>query len=177
MNKQIKTLIALLTLSLWVLPLAINIIWSNMQTQWVRKQVNYELLANNTKNLSKLILNQKEMEQLNWQHADEFEYQGEMYDVLKQEHSIGKTTFICYKDSKESKLKQNIKWMWIQLLAQTPWNKHQNKLQQNQWKKDYWPIEKCDILFLSVRKETKPLCLKFELSLYSNSIFNPPECC
>ena len=41
--------------------------------------------------------------------ADEFTYQGRMYDVISSEKSNGQITFKCYTDNKETALNQNLK--------------------------------------------------------------------
>jgi hypothetical protein len=45
---------------------------------------------------------------LRWKHAREFEYQGEMYDIIRSE-TIGDTMlYWCYHDRKETKLRKDL---------------------------------------------------------------------
>ena len=43
-----------------------------------------------------------------WQHEDEFEYNGRMYDVVSKEERNGKLHFWCLDDHKESQLKEQL---------------------------------------------------------------------
>ncbi len=41
-----------------------------------------------------------------WEHAREFEWKGEMYDVVKKENKDGDVLYTCKKDTKEDHLKK-----------------------------------------------------------------------
>ncbi len=45
---------------------------------------------------------------LDWEHSREFEYQGDMYDVVRSESTIDSVSYWCWKDEKESKLNKSI---------------------------------------------------------------------
>lgn len=44
---------------------------------------------------------------LHWEKPDEFEYKGEMYDVISSKQIRDSVIFICYHDKKESRLKES----------------------------------------------------------------------
>lgn len=54
------------------------------------------------KDLTLLSFTQKELSQLNWKDAKEFEYKGEMYDIVEREQKGNTTLFWCWKDEKET---------------------------------------------------------------------------
>jgi len=64
-----------------------------------------------------------ELEKLNWKHSHEFEFNGQMYDVVNKEIH-GKTTVLwCWNDSKETAINKQID----KLLAFALGNNQQSK--------------------------------------------------
>jgi hypothetical protein len=59
---------------------------------------------------------------LEWEHENEFEYQGEMYDVVRRTYSGGFVTYHLWWDHKETALNKR-----VDLLAQSIFNNHPNK--------------------------------------------------
>jgi hypothetical protein len=43
-----------------------------------------------------------EAKNLEWEHAKEFEYDGQMYDVVETKHHDNLVTYVCWPDEKES---------------------------------------------------------------------------
>lgn len=86
-----------------------------------------------SKNISKnelvlLKFSQKDTQtQLHWEHNKEFEYEGEMYDVVKSQTKGDSIWYWCWWDKAETQ----VKWQLNQLIAQ---NCHQNpQYQKNQF--------------------------------------------
>lgn len=52
-------------------------------------------------------INSSDLQNASWEDEKEFEWNGEMYDVVKQEIKDGKTIYTCKKDSKEDMLIKN----------------------------------------------------------------------
>ncbi len=48
-------------------------------------------------------------DQLEWEHAREFRYEGQMYDVIRIEKSEGLYRILCYCDKKESRLRDHFR--------------------------------------------------------------------
>lgn len=48
---------------------------------------------------------------LNWEHSREFEYKGEMYDILEQDTLGDSILYVCFHDVDETFSKKMIKWM------------------------------------------------------------------
>jgi len=42
--------------------------------------------------------------QLEWEHPEEFEYKGQMYDVIKTHSDVDSVSYLCYHDVPESKI-------------------------------------------------------------------------
>ena len=62
---------------------------------------------------------------LKWKHAGEFEYDGQMYDIVEK-HQEGDTSFYhCYKDHKETRLNKKIDRLVSSAMGQDPGQKSQ----------------------------------------------------
>lgn len=48
------------------------------------------------------------VEKLRWEHSKEFEYNGEMYDVVEMEEKSGTITYWCWWDHKETSLNKQL---------------------------------------------------------------------
>ncbi len=71
--------------------------------------INSLLMSNDVSSkIEKLIFTQNEyLNKLNWKDEEEFEFRGEMYDVLKTEISGNNITAYCLRDEKEEELISN----------------------------------------------------------------------
>ena len=56
---------------------------------------------------------------LYWEHSREFEYKGEMYDVIRFEKKGDTIWYWCYWDQKETKLKRDLAQLVIRILPPT----------------------------------------------------------
>ncbi len=45
---------------------------------------------------------------LKWEHSKEFEYRGEMYDIVSSSETKDSITYVCYWDKEETKIKKQI---------------------------------------------------------------------
>lgn len=58
--------------------------------------------------LVELSFTPEEEKQLRWEHSKEFEYKGEMYDVVESKSENGKTTYWCWWDNEETSLNKQL---------------------------------------------------------------------
>lgn len=76
---------------------------------------------------------------IKWEHSREFEYEGEMYDVIRSEVNGETTTYWCYHDRTETKVKNEIRLLIARALGQTP--QTQNKQSHiNNFFKTLYPV-------------------------------------
>lgn len=69
--------------------------------------------------------------QLRWEHAEEFEYQGQLYDVVERQQVGDTTVFKCWWDRKETQVKAQLEDLIAKTLKQHPPNQEsQKRLQQ-----------------------------------------------
>lgn len=62
-----------------------------------------------------------------WMHAKEFEYQGQMYDVVDAQTIGDSVTYWCWWDHEETSLNQRLKQLVEQALGQSPQKKENQK--------------------------------------------------
>lgn len=73
-----------------------------------------------------------EVKSLKWEHSREFEYHGEMYDVIRYESHSGLITYTCWHDVKESTLNKKI--------SRFSGGSYGSKLESNLLTKLYFPV-------------------------------------
>lgn len=105
--------------------------WLHYQKSVVRKQVKRQFLAGmNEEELVLLTFRASNLQaELRWEHSREFEYQGQMYDVVKSELKGDSMYFHCWPDHAESRLNQQIKDLVANVLNKHPQQQeHQKQL-------------------------------------------------
>ncbi|GAA5032817.1 hypothetical protein GCM10011506_23060 [Marivirga lumbricoides] len=75
----------------------------------------------------------EEAKVLKWEHAKEFEYQNEMYDVVEQQ-TIGDTTYYwCWWDHEETALNKQLSLLVVKALNNIP-----ERQEQEEWLSNYF---------------------------------------
>lgn len=138
----------------------------------IHQRVTHELKHKHKhKDLVQLIISKGEQyRQLIWHKAHEFEYKGQMYDIVDQNETKDSYLFTCYADKEESKIVQLIK-------KESQRKQHPEKQVSGKHKLTlfYTPIE---IQFTLLKDQPKPVF--YHLAEKPNSInahvLIPPEC-
>ena len=55
-----------------------------------------------------IVIENKDKSSMLWISQNEFQYKGDLYDIVKEENNEGKCTFYCVNDKKEKKLISNL---------------------------------------------------------------------
>ncbi len=95
----------------------------------VRKEIKRKIIAGIDKNeLVLLKFSEKDKQNLlKWEHSKEFEYLGEMYDVVET-NTVGDTTFYwCWWDYEETKLNKQLSKLVHAAWGENPLNRENNK--------------------------------------------------
>lgn len=114
----------------------------SIQIHQIREQVHAIVLHNLTED-QKLLLtfsNEDALTKLEWEHSREFEYNGEMYDVISLEVNGDSTSYLCYHDVRETRAKNELRNVIASALGSTP---HNQKSQSHitDFLKTLFPIE------------------------------------
>lgn len=113
----------------FIAPLATTYVFLNFQKLQVKKEVKRKILAGIKKNeLVLLKFTENEIKnQLNWKHPKEFEYKGEMYDVIETQ-TFGDTTYYwLWCDNKETFLNKQLDQLVSIVLGNNPKNQENQK--------------------------------------------------
>lgn len=62
----------------------------------------------NDEELVHLVFDEQTIQELRWEHSREFEYRGEMYDVVRTQEMEGEVHFWCWHDHEESSLNRRL---------------------------------------------------------------------
>ncbi|PTB91022.1 hypothetical protein C9994_16285, partial [Marivirga lumbricoides] len=108
------------SISLFIILFAPGLItysWLSHQKRAVKHEVKWKMIAGMDKNeLVLLKFTSEEAKVLKWEHAKEFEYQNEMYDVVEQQ-TIGDTTYYwCWWDHEETALNKQLSLLVVKAL-------------------------------------------------------------
>ena len=128
-----KQYISFLLLFLLIAPAVVSYTWLQHRKAVVRKEVKWKMIAGiDTHELVHFSFTRKEAQtQLNWEHAKEFEYKGEMYDVVKKVCTNDTIQYWCWWDHEETKLsKQLTKLLVGAYQKDAPTKDHQKQIIQ-----------------------------------------------
>lgn len=121
--------LCILLLSCLTAPLLVSYGWLHYQKNLVRKAVKSQMIAGLDENALVLLkfteADSKRL--LHWEHAQEFEYQGQMYDVVRTETRGDTIYYRCWLDSRESELNQQLKQLVASTLEKDPTNQENQK--------------------------------------------------
>ena len=105
-----RILLGIFLLACLTLPFVGTYIWLEQERSEVRHSV-FEKLASGLepKELVTLKFSKAELKELRWEHEREFEYQGQMYDVVEKRIQGDSLIYICWWDHEETHLKEEMK--------------------------------------------------------------------
>lgn len=119
---------SLLVLMVWVAPAPLLHVYLHNQITMVKQRVEKHLQNTDNEQLVTLTFTyQQARTLLRWEHAKEFEYQGEMYDIVSLQWHGNSVTFRCWHDTKETRLNKQLRHV---LAQQNPLNQHQKDAQK-----------------------------------------------
>ncbi len=113
--------------------------------------------------------------QLRWEHSMEFEYKGQMYDIVKKEIKGDISYYWCWLDHEETKLNRQLD----SLVAQVLWNNPQRQEKQNkliEFFKKLYSESNTKLFASSVGSEVIYFCCnKDSTSVYLTTPVPPPR--
>jgi hypothetical protein len=77
---------------------------------------------------------------LNWEHSREFEYKGEMYDVIRSETKGDSIWYWCYWDRKETKLRKELNVLLVSLMGPGQQSKNEGRQLNDFFKSLFLPV-------------------------------------
>lgn len=129
MKRRISAILLIISL---ILPAIATYSWLQHRKKAVRKEVKHKIIAGISKEeLTFLAFSSQEItSKLKWKHSKEFEFNGEMYDIVSSETKGDSTYYWCWWDYEETALNQQLKKMASQAMNSDPMatSKQQNLL-------------------------------------------------
>lgn len=112
-----------------VAPFAATYSWLQMQKKSVKSQVKKQIIAGiEEEELVHLAFTIDESKSiLDWEHENEFEFQGLMYDIVKSEIRGDSIFYICWLDKVESRLNNKLNEILARNLGDNPQNRNKQK--------------------------------------------------
>ncbi|AEE53853.1 hypothetical protein [Haliscomenobacter hydrossis] len=128
-----KNLYGILLLACLGVPLLGTYAWLQYQKLVVKREVKQALMAGMGKErLVRLAFTPAQADTvLHWEHSREFEYQGQMYDVVEAQMRSDSTIYWCWWDQEETLLNQHLSALVEKILERDPQRQHaQDQLSQ-----------------------------------------------
>lgn len=130
MKYILKRRILLISLLLvLVIPPFITFWWLHHQKDLVRKQVKHKIIQGIDRQELVLLSFTKQdiQEKLDWEHSKEFEYQGQMYDIVETIIAGDTIHYWCWWDHQETKLNKKLSLLTQRAFAKNPKQKEKKQ--------------------------------------------------
>lgn len=105
-----KQIIGLFLLFILIVPAVVTYTWIQHHKYSIKREVKEKLIAGI--DIQELVFfqfsNEELTTQLRWEHAKEFEYKSQMYDVVDKKIYTDSTYLYCWLDHKETKLNKQL---------------------------------------------------------------------
>lgn len=117
-------LLLLLTSPVWMVTL-----WTQLQIYSLRHEIKERIIAGLDPSELELLAFTKFQadKELDWEHEGEFEYRGEMFDVVRKMERADSVYFWCWKDEEETELNKDLERMLAMEKENQPLQKSQKE--------------------------------------------------
>jgi len=117
------------------LPFALTKLALQWQKKAIRKEVKKRINDGlKDEELVKLTFHKDDVDELLiWAKKDEFDFGGQMFDIVRSWESNDSVTYMCWKDDDESIIKQR-----LNQLSELEWSKNNSNRRQNERKADFY---------------------------------------
>lgn len=154
-------------------PVTTAFMFLQYQKKQVKREVKWKMIAGiDREELVVLKFTEAEKKtELNWKHSKEFEYRGEMYDIVETAVSGDTTTYWLWWDSEETKLNRQLDDLVAQVFGKSPKDeKGQEMLTQFYKQLFYAYAEPVSSAFIGVETTYTPYAENF-----SSALLTPPS--
>ncbi|MCS6988553.1 MAG: hypothetical protein NZM06_03465 [Chloroherpetonaceae bacterium] len=126
---SIDRVVSLAIVASFLLPFGAMGVWLHVQKALLKEEVKARLLASVDKaELIRLVFSKAQAEtELDWEEEREFEYKGEMYDVLEAEEIGDSIRCLCWRDDDETELNRRLRRLVAEAASGSPEHKEREK--------------------------------------------------
>ncbi|MCB0754958.1 MAG: hypothetical protein H6603_02180 [Flavobacteriales bacterium] len=104
-----KRLISIFLVLCLILPMLGMFGWLQQRRKEVRREVKHQIIAGLERSeLVLLTFTPEQHSKLKWKHSKEFEFEGEMFDIVETEVVDGVTQYWCWSDDEETALNKQL---------------------------------------------------------------------
>jgi hypothetical protein len=117
-----RTAVVFLLFTALAAPLLVGTVWPEVERYQVQRAVKWRMAAGlSDEQLTRLVFAKKDLQTaLRWEHEREFEYGGEMYDVVRREERGDSVALFCWHDREETVLNTTLRERVFQVLHHDP---------------------------------------------------------
>lgn len=96
--------------------------WLQIEKSALKREIKHQImdLTSDEELISLTFHKNDTLKLLDWEHSGEFEYQGEMYDVVRREYQDDKVTYHLWWDHEETELNRQLTDLTASLFDQSP---------------------------------------------------------
>lgn len=126
---RFKTISILLLFASLAAPLLGGWLWLEVEKKLVKREVKHRMIEGlDPSELTRLVFTLEAAETaLEWEHAGEFEYRGEMYDVVESFEKGDSVVYLCWWDHEETALNKQLHARVLQALQDDPSRQEQQR--------------------------------------------------
>ncbi len=130
-RSSFRAFLSLVILSAFFLPFGATYLGLHIQKWRIKKEVKAKLIQGLDKSeLTHFTFSKSQIEtELDWEHDREFEYKGEMYDVIERHEKGDSIEFLCWHDKAETELNQRLQ----RLVAKATHGSHEHHTRETQY--------------------------------------------
>ncbi len=130
-GSSFKAFVSLMILSAFCLPFCATYLGLHIQKWRIKKEVKAKLIQGLDKSeLTHFTFSKSQIEtELDWEHDREFEYKGEMYDVIERHEKGDSIEFLCWHDRAETELNQRLRM----LVAKAAHSSHEHQARESHY--------------------------------------------
>lgn len=124
-----KKLVSIFLLVCLIAPVAGTYFWLKHELKITKREVKGQIIAGlDESELVNFKFSKSDADiSLKWKHSKEFEYRGEMYDVVKSVEKGDTIFYTCWWDNKETKLNKKLAHLMGDIIGSNPQNKENQK--------------------------------------------------
>lgn len=175
---RLKRYLAILLFVCITAPVVGTYCWLSYEKHLTQKEVKRMLIRSIDKSeLTVLSLSLEEAEEdLRWEHSKEFEYKGEMYDVVEKQETADSVTYWCWWDHEETALNKDLAKLVSDVLNHNPDRNTQTNHLIDFFKSLYYqPIENTSLMLANNDVEQYAELSLFKYLRYFSPSSPPPK--
>ncbi len=128
-------------------PVAATFVYLQYQKKQIKREVKWNMITGIDRDeLVLLTFSKEETEtELRWKHSREFEYKGEMYDIVEKRVDGDQISYWCWWDHEETTLNRQLDGLLAQVMGKNPERKQQESHLTEFFKNLYFEWESVEL--------------------------------